>query len=134
MRSGRGGITAARAVVLSVVGLACGVATASAGEAARSKAWAARSLAPAAPALVDAETVTFADPRRAPVKLLRGRQKSAPPTAWRDRSEIVGFGNLYAAQVTVIRGGPPPPAPPKEPAPQTRTQTVTSPAPPHPPL
>jgi transglycosylase-like protein with SLT domain len=116
MRSGRGGIAAA----LAVVALGCAVGTASAASA-RGKA-AHPLVLHAATEAVDAETVVFADPRRPPVQVLRGRRKAALPAAPRQHTEIVSFG---ADRVAVIHSGPPSPASPKKTAPQTRSQTVS---------
>ncbi len=130
MRNGKGGITA-RAGALAVVALACGVGSAWAGDAARRSAANLRSLsALAARGSLDVETVSFADSRRVPVRVMRGPRKSptsAPPAAHpgRTQTETVSFGNGDADQVTVLRGGPASPVRGPDPAMQTRTEKIS---------
>src|SRR5260370_42553001 len=103
MGNGRRGATALRAGVLAAVAIACGVGSAFAGDAGPN----ARSLPGlAAGGPVAVETVFFADPRRAPVRLGRGLRNSplpAPP----QRTGILSFGTGFADRVTGVRGGAP---------------------------
>jgi hypothetical protein len=50
------------------------------------------------------ETVSFADPRHAPVKVVRGIGGSLGPPATGRRVEIVSFGQGGGRRVTVVRG------------------------------
>ncbi len=104
MSNGRRGVTASRAGALAAIALACGVGSAFAGDAGPN----ARSLPGlAAGGPVAVETVFFADPRHAPVRLMRGQRNSAPPPAQPGRTEIVSFGSGHADRVTVVRGAIP---------------------------
>jgi len=128
MRSGRGGITAARMGALAVIALVCGADWALAGEAARRGAANARALAAAAAVArgsLDVETVPFADSRQAPVRVMRGPGKPAPPPAHPASAEIVSFASGGAGQVTVLRGGPASPERGPDPAQQTRSETIS---------
>jgi hypothetical protein len=53
---------------------------------------------------VHVQTVAFADPRRAPVKVIRGDARQAPPPRVAQSVEIVSFVRGRAQQVTVVRG------------------------------
>jgi Transglycosylase SLT domain len=53
---------------------------------------------------VHVQTVAFADPRRAPVKVIRGDSGRAPAPRPSDQVEIVSFGSGRAQRVTVVRG------------------------------
>ncbi len=59
-------------------------------------------------ATVNVEMVVFADPRRAPVRLLRGASHPAaaagPDTPHLGRAEKVGFEDARHAPVTIVRG------------------------------
>ncbi len=127
MRNGRGGI-AARAGALAAVVLACGIGAALAGDAPRRSAANLRSLsALARSGSLDVETVSFADSRRVPVRVVRGPGKPAPPAAHPGRMETVSFGSSGADQVTVFRGAAATPASlpgPPDPAAQTRTEKI----------
>src|SRR6266571_364870 len=122
MRGGKGGITAC-ASALAVVVLAWSVGSAMGGKSAHRSADA-RSLAAVARDAVAAETVSFDDARRAPVRVVRGPGKPAPPPAAPIRAETVSFGPADAAPVTVLRGGAARPVGTPEPAAQTRSEKV----------
>jgi hypothetical protein len=65
----------------------------------------ARPAAPAAPALQPhVETVSFADPRHAPVKVVRGVAGPLARQTPQSRVEIINFGRGGGRQVTVVRG------------------------------
>jgi hypothetical protein len=105
MSNRRRGATAARAGVLAAVAAAaigCGSGSALAGDA-KPQTHGLPHLAAGAPVAV--ETVFFGDPRRAPVRLVRGLQRPAPPPVPSQSTEIVSFGNGTAERVTVVRGG-----------------------------
>ena len=129
MSSSTGGASASRAAALAAVALACGVGSAVAGSPGPN----ARALPGLAPGgKVAAETVYFADPRRAPVRLLRGLKNAAPAAvpaaAPPGHTEIVSFGAGSANRVTVIRGGagtPVSPERPIDPAAQVRVEQVS---------
>lgn len=53
---------------------------------------------------VHVETVAFAGPRRAPVKVIRGDLGHAPRPSIAEQVEIVSFGRGSAQRVTVVRG------------------------------
>jgi hypothetical protein len=143
-------MTAGRAGLLAVVALACGVGPAlagdpapgpgaghdggqSAGPGAAAKARTLPGLAPGA--TLSAETVHFADPRRAPVRVMRGpRNPSSPLPALSPalgpatgRTEIVSFGTGFAQRVTVVRGiaASPAGAAPTAPGPPTRIEQIS---------
>ncbi len=122
MRSGRGGITACTSA-LAVVALACGAGVALGGKSAH-RAADSRSLAAVASAAVNAETVSFDDARRAPVRVMRGPREAAPRAALPVRAETVSFGPGAAAPVTVLRGGAASPIGGPERALQTRSEKV----------
>ena len=112
MKSGRGGIGAARRAALAAILFACSAAAGIAGEAARASA--------------DVETVFFADPLRAPVRVVRGPSQSPRPPAKRwGRTEIVNFGDDRRAPVTVVHGGAHASAARPEEPPATRFETVS---------
>jgi hypothetical protein len=129
MRSGRGGITTARAAALAAVVLACGAGWAMAGDGARRTAANARALAAAAAVArgpVDVETVSVGDSQHASVRVVRGRGRSAPPTAPPVSAETtVSFGGGDGTLVTVLRGGSASPVRRPEPASQTRSETIS---------
>ena len=127
MRNGRGGMTASASVLAAAV-FACGVGAALGGDAAHRSTANARALAAAAAAAkgpVEVETLSFGDPLRAPVRVVRGPGKSPSPPAQPVRAETVGFGPGEAQQVTVLRGGPASPAGEPNPAPQTRSEKIS---------
>jgi hypothetical protein len=121
-------MTAGRAGLLAAVALACGAGSALAGDpatgdaatgagAGRAAAGKARPLPGLAPgATLSTETVHFADPRRAPVRVMRGPRNPASPLptsgsapgpalgSAAGRTEIVSFGTGFAQHVTVVRG------------------------------
>ena len=106
MSNGRRGMTGSRAGALAAIAFACGVGSAFAGDAGPNT----RSVPGlVAGGAVAVETVRFADPRRAPVRLVRGLGNSAPPPAQApaqpQRTEIVSFGTGFADRVRVVRGG-----------------------------
>jgi len=122
MRSGKGGITACASALAAVV-LAWSVGSALGGKSAHRSADA-RSLAAVAREAVDAETVSFEDARRAPVRVMRGPGKPAAPQAQPVRAETVNFGPGDAASVTVLRGGSASPVGGPDPRLQTRSEKV----------
>jgi hypothetical protein len=82
-------------------------------------------LAPGKP--VHVETLAFADPRQAAVRVVRGITGPAPHEAPRGMVEIVSFGHGRPQRVTVVHGSaiaPAQPVPAVEPARQTRVETV----------
>lgn len=124
MSNGRRGMSAGRAGLLAAVALACGAGSALAGDpatgdaatgagAGRAAAGKARPLPGLKPgATLSTETVHFADPRRAPVRVMRGPRNPASPLPAAGpapgpaagRTEIVSFGTGFAERVTVVRG------------------------------
>jgi len=94
--------------MLAALGIACGVGAASAGDANRN---ARPPPGLAAGGKLAVETVYFADPRQAPVALVRGPHaappplRAPPPPAVPQRMEILSFGTGFADRVKVIRGG-----------------------------
>jgi hypothetical protein len=128
MRSGRGGITAARVGALAAIALAYGAGWALAGDAARRNAANPRTVAAAAAVArgrLDVETLSFADSQRGSVQVMRGPGKRAPTPAPAVHAETVSFGSGDAARVTVLRGGPASPEREPVPAPKTRSETVS---------
>src|SRR5260370_42681874 len=107
MRNGRRGV--ACVAMLAVVGIACGVGAASAGDA-NGNARPLPGLASGGKLAV--ETVYFADPRQAPVALVRGPHAAPPPLhappplpAVPQRVEILSFGTGFADRGKRMRGG-----------------------------
>ncbi len=110
------GMRAARAAVLTAVAVAAGMAPSFAGGGG-SKANAPPGLM--ASGAVAVETVYFAKPGLAPVRLLRGIPPPIPAITHRQRAQprppsaaarpqstqIVSFGTGFVSQVTVVRGG-----------------------------
>jgi transglycosylase-like protein with SLT domain len=150
MSNGRRGMSTGRAGMLAAVALACGVGSALAGDpapgpgaghgadqaAGPGAAAKARPLPGLAPgATLSAETVHFADPRRAPVRVMRGPRNPASPLPvsgpapgpTTGRTEIVSFGIGFAQRVTVMRGIPTSPAgaAPTAPGAQTRIEKIS---------
>jgi hypothetical protein len=126
MRSGSGGIGAARAGVLAALVLANGADWAVAGDKARHPAANARALAAAAAVArgpLAVETLSFADSQRASVRVMRGPGRSPPPTAPPVSAETVSFDRGDGEQVTVLRGGVTNPV--RDPAPQTTSETIS---------
>jgi hypothetical protein len=137
-------MTAGRAGLLAAVALVCGVGSALAGDPAtgdaaigagggRAAAAKARPLPGLKPgATLSAETVHFADPRSAPVRVMRGPRNPASPLPplgpapgpAAGRTEIVSFGAGSAGQVTVLRGMTLPAAP-AAPAAPTRIEKIS---------
>ncbi|MFI4948764.1 MAG: lytic transglycosylase domain-containing protein [Alphaproteobacteria bacterium] len=77
---------------------------------------------------LDAETVSFADPQRAPVQVMRGPRQSPlspPPAAQPLHSELVSFGSGEGAHVTVLRSGPASSERAADPSTQTRSETIS---------
>jgi Transglycosylase SLT domain len=73
---------------------------------------------------VHVATVAFADPRRAPVKVVRGAIGASAPARQAERIEIVSFGRAHA-QVAVVRGSAGSgPGRPLQPAPQAHMEMV----------
>lgn len=131
-------MTAARAGALAgiAIAFACGAGSALGGDAARRSAVNARVVnaraAAAAAAVasgpVDAETVSFANSRHAPVRVMRGPRKSPKPPAPAAppvHSELVSFGSGDGGRVTVLRGGPATPERGPDPAPETRSEKIS---------
>ncbi len=104
MRNGKGEITAC-ASALAAVALVCDVGSALAGKSAHRGAAGPPSLAAVARGAVDAETVSFDDRQRRPVRVMRGPGKPAALPAAPLRAETVNFGSGEIAPVTVLRGG-----------------------------
>jgi hypothetical protein len=142
MSNGRRGLTAGRAGLLAAVALACGVGAALAGDLASGPGAAAKArplpgLKPGATPSV--ETVHFADPRRAPVRVMRGPRNPASPVPapgpavnpapgpTTGRTEIVSFGAGSVQQVTVARGitASPAGAAPTGPGAPTRVEKIS---------
>lgn len=124
MRNGRGGIVA-RVGAVAAVALAWGIGSALAGDAPRRGAANLRSLsALVARGAVDVETVSFADSRGVPVRVVRGPGKPAPAATHPGRTETVSFGSGGAIQITVFRGAAATPARlPAQPDPATQIRT-----------
>ncbi len=144
MSNGRRGMTAGRAGLLAAVALVCSVGSApaadpatGAGPGAAAKARPLPGLKPGATPSV--ETVHFADPRRAPVRVMRGPRNPASPLPapgpasgsapgpTMGRTEIVSFGAGVAGQVTVARGitASPTGAAPTGPGAPTRVEKIS---------
>lgn len=134
----RSRVSAWRVAALAALALAGGAGSAPAGDPGPS-APALPGLAPGAAA--DVETVTFADPHRAPVRVVRGPAQPSPPLRAAARPippparpagapvtrEVVSFGTGFASEVTVIRGASAIPASFAQridPAGKTRAETV----------
>lgn len=111
MSDSQGGMMAARFVLLASVAIACGVTSRAAGDPAGGALLLVHALPGVSPGEpIKTEVVSFADPRRAPVQVVRGasrpeaaRPESAPEPA-RPDVEFLGFGSSGAQQVRVIRG------------------------------
>ncbi len=76
---------------------------------------------------VHVQTVAFNDPRRAPVKVIRGEGRGAPLPHAPEQVEIVSFGGDRVQRVTIVRGRAAPPAGISripEPASQAQIETV----------
>jgi hypothetical protein len=152
MSIGRRGMIAGCVAALSVVAPACGDGTALAADPAEtpgpSAAATKRPLPGLAPGVTpSAETVFFADPRHAPVQVMRGprpRQAvaAARPVAGpaprrtagpalgraelpRGSTETVSFGTGFAQRVTVVRGMTAAPAPAARLAALTRVEKIS---------
>jgi transglycosylase-like protein with SLT domain len=159
MSIGRRGVIAVRVEVLAAVALACAVGSAKAGDpaagvgqdmvsgpGATAKARRFPGLAPGV--MPSAETVVFADPRHAPVQVMRGPRRAAvspaprraaAPTSGRaaapaprpaamptrGHTETVSFGTGFAQVVTVVRGMTPAPAAAAHLAPLTRVERIS---------
>ena len=107
MSDSQRGMTAARFVVLASVVIACGVGSRAAGDPAGGASLLVHTLPGILPGEpVKIETVSFADPRRPAVQVVRGspRPEAARPEAARPDVEYLGFGSSGAQQVRVIRG------------------------------
>jgi hypothetical protein len=102
MSDSQAGMAAARLALLASVAIACGLVPAAIGDpagGARLVLHAFPGVAPGDP--VKTEMVSFADPRRAPVQVVRGVPS---PDAVPAGVEILGFGDSGAQQVRVVRG------------------------------
>jgi hypothetical protein len=102
MSDSQAGMTAARWALLASVAVACGLVSPAVGDPAGGARLMLRAFPGVAPGdAVKIETVSFADPRRAPVQVVRGvaRPEDAPAAV-----EILGFGDAGAQQVRVVRG------------------------------
>ena len=102
MSDNQAGMTAARWALLASVAVACGLVSPAAGD----PAGGARLVLRAFPGVaagdrVNVEMVSFVDPRRAPVQVVRGVPS---PDAVSAGVEILGFGDSGAQQVRVVRG------------------------------
>ena len=119
----------AGAGALAVAVFACGVGAALGGNATHRGAASARAAAAAAAVAkgpLDIETLSFGDPLRAPVRVVRGPGKPPVPPARPPRAETVSFGPRDAAPVTILRGASATPAAaPDRPTPQTSSETVS---------
>src|SRR5438552_9455938 len=102
MSDNQTGIIAARWALLASVAIACALVSPAAGDPAGGARLVMRAFPGVTPGeRVNVETVSFADPRRAPVQVVRGvaRPEDAPAGV-----EILGFGDAGAQQVRVVRG------------------------------
>jgi hypothetical protein len=102
MSDSQAGLAAARLALLASVAIACGVMSPAAGDPAGGARLVLRAFPGVAPGdRVNTEMVSFADPRRAPVQVVRG-----VPSAYAAPAgvEILGFGDSGAQQVRVVRG------------------------------
>ena len=127
MRSGGGGLSAARAAALAAIAFACGAGPAWAGDAARHNATNARALAAAAAVArgpVDIETVTLGGSQGESVRVVRGPGRPAPLPTPPVHAETVSFGGGDGGHVTVLRGGSADPVREADPALQTRSETI----------
>ena len=107
MSDSQRGMTAARLVVWASVAIACGVGSEAAGDPAGGVSLLMHALPGVSPGEpVKIETVSFADPRRPAVQVVRGspRPEAAHPETARPDVEYLGFGSSGAQQVRVIRG------------------------------
>lgn len=116
MRDGSRGVTTAFGLPLTALAIVVGAAASSAGDGGRPAPSPATAIAVGQVAV---ETVYFADPHHAPVRLLRGVPRPAPaiirrpalPIRPRDlptqpqSTQIVSFGTGFVSQVKVVRGG-----------------------------
>ena len=112
-------------VAVAVAICAARAGAASADETAMAQSRALPGLAPGKP--VHVETVAFADPRRAAVRVVRGITGPASHETARGIVEIVSFGHGRPQRVTVVHGSAMAPAEPVhvlEPPRQTRVETV----------
>src|SRR5438034_5531587 len=102
MSDNQAGITAARWALLASVAVACALVSPAAGDPAGGARLVLRVFPGVAPGeRVNVETVSFADPRRAPVQVVRGVARPEDAAAG---VEILGFGASGAQQVRVVRG------------------------------
>jgi hypothetical protein len=102
MSDNQAGMTAARWALLASVAVACGLVSPAAGDPAGGGGLVQRAFPGVAPGdRVNVEMVTFADPRRAPVQVVRGVIRPEDAAAG---VEILGFGDAGAQQVRVVRG------------------------------
>jgi transglycosylase-like protein with SLT domain len=102
MSDSQAGMTAARWALLASVAVACGLVSPAVGDPAGGARLMLRAFPGVAPGdAVKIETVSFADPRRAPVQVVRGVARSEDASA---AIEILGFGDAGAQQVRVVRG------------------------------
>jgi transglycosylase-like protein with SLT domain len=102
MSDSQAGTVAARLALLASVAIACGIMPPAAGDPAGGARLALRAFPGVAPGdRVNTEMVSFADPQRAPVQVVRGVPSAAAAPAG---VEILGFGDAGAQQVRVVRG------------------------------
>ena len=102
MSHSQGGVAGARLALLASVAIVCGFVSPVAADPAGGARFVRRALPGVAPGdPVNFEMVSFTDPRRAPVQVVRGvaRPEDAPAGV-----EILGFGDAGAQQVKVVRG------------------------------
>ncbi len=105
MSDNQAGMTAARWALLASVAVACGLVSPAAGD----PAGGARLVLRAFPGVaagdrVNVEMVSFADPRRAPVQVVRGPVVRLD-LPWLRRVETVSFAQAGQSPVMVVRGG-----------------------------
>jgi hypothetical protein len=102
MSDSQAGLAAARLALLASVAIACGIVPPAAGDPAGGARLVLRAFPGVAPGdRVNTEMVSFADPQRAPVQVVRGVPSPAAAPAG---VEILGFGDAGAQQVRVVRG------------------------------
>jgi len=102
MSDNQAGIIAAKWALLASVAIACGLVSPATGDPAGGARLVMRAFPGVAPGeRVNVETVSFADPRRAPVQVVRGVARAEDAAAG---VEILGFGDAGAQQVRVVRG------------------------------
>ena len=102
MSDSQAGIAGARLALMASIAVACVIVAPAAGDPAGGARVVLRALPGVTPGdPVNIEMVTFTDPRRAPVKVVRGVARPEDASAG---VEILGFGASGAQQVRVVRG------------------------------